>query len=65
MKKERQNLKQIQNFYLDIIEGNSEALKKSMNNYSKMNHIESIIKNDGSQTEKQTKLSKRFESILN
>ena len=65
MKKERQNLKQIPNFYLDIIEGNSEALTKSMNNYSKMNHIESISKNDGSQTEKQTKLSKRFESILN
>ena len=50
MKKERLKLKQIKNFYLDVNEGSSKALKKCLSNHSKMNNIERITKENGMET---------------
>ena len=41
-------------------EGNSKALKKGMNTYSKLNYIESIIKNNGSQSENTDEIIETF-----
>ena len=50
MKKERLKMKQIKNFYLDVSEGNSKALKKCLSNHSKMNNIELMTKENGMET---------------